>query len=82
MCVDINLGGDAQTGSLVQQRCSDVSVSLPGGQVQRCVSGVGGGVWTRSVGQQLVNYVWLTEAARDVQRSLVVLATTKGSKQM
>lgn len=74
-----NLGDDAQTRPLIQQRRSHVSVALPGRQVQRRVPGVGGGVRERSAGEQLLDNVLLAEAARDVQRSLVVLATEKQS---
>lgn len=71
---DIYLSGDAQAGSLVQQCRSHVSVPLPGSQVQGGVPGAGGGVWARSVGQQLVDDVWLTQAAWDMQRGLVILS--------
>lgn len=57
------LGDDAQIGSVVQQRRCHVSVSLPGCQVQRCVSRAGGGVWVRSVCQELLDDVLFTQAA-------------------
>lgn len=69
------LGNDAQVSSAVQERCRHVSVPLPGRQVQRRVAGASGGVWTRSVGQQLLDDILFAQTAGDVQRRLVVLAT-------
>lgn len=60
---------------MLQQRRSHVSVPLPCCQVQRRVSGARGGVWARSILQQLLDDVLFAETAGDVQRSLVILET-------
>ena len=70
-----DLGGDVQRCSLVQQGCGHVLVALAGSQVEGRVAGGGGGVWARSVLQQLQHDVWFTQTTGDMQGRLVVLDT-------